>query len=199
MARTKRSRRCYSEHGVTCCHCVSYRQYTACAYLIPYPFRNGNPIDSTGGFWTRRGFRPVAEPGRPWTESNPRWRGGPRPPWRSGGPAGAVQERAGELARRSRGCAEGRRDRFGGGCGHGAGGETRRLRGSAPGLPRPPVPPRPPKGSGQPQGVRRGRRSHPSPARRVIRRVCWLDALSVRRASFGVPPPQRRAHRLVEA
>ena len=76
MARTKRDRRSYSEYSVTQYHYWVYRTHTPCAYLIPYPFGNGNPIDSTGGLWTRRGFRPVAGRGRPWTESNPRWRGG---------------------------------------------------------------------------------------------------------------------------
>ena len=146
MARTKRSRRSYSEYIVTQYHYWVYRTHAPCAYLIPYPFGNGNPIDSTGGLWTRGGFRPVAGRGRPWTESNPRWRGGLARPGdrgdrrarcrsaRESWPAGLPDAPRGE----------GRR--FGVGCGSGGGGETRPLRGTAPGSPGPAHPTGPPSG-----------------------------------------------------
>ncbi len=54
-ARTKRSRRSYSEYSVNVYQYCTYGIYTVCAYLMPYPFGNGNPIDLTGWLWTRRG------------------------------------------------------------------------------------------------------------------------------------------------
>ena len=52
MARTKRSRRNYSAYSVNDCHYWAYGTYAVCAYLISYPFGNGNPIDLTGWLWT---------------------------------------------------------------------------------------------------------------------------------------------------
>ena len=189
MARTKRSRRSYSAPSIKHCHYWGYRPHTACAYLIPYPLRNGNPIDSTGALWTRRGFRPVAGPGRPWTESDPRWRGGlarpgdrgdrraecrsARESWPAGLPDALKGEGIGSAADAAT-VQEERLDAFEGplpAC------RVRRVRRFQP---------RPPRGAGNRRGIEGGRQP-PSPARRVIRGVYWLDQLTVGQASAAEP------------